>query len=448
MFGGVLMKKTRKKVGFILLALILLLTGCLTKASTEDPDSQNPQENETATPTEEEAIELTLWAWYGGWDDVIAEFNKKYPNVTIKVETSSYGDQATKYLGALAGGTVPDIMVIDSEYFGQFTSIAGLEDLRQSPYNAEKYKADFNPGLWNNSLSWDRSKLIAFPFASSPFVTYYRADIMEKYGFPSEPEELAKYMEDPANWLKIAETLRKDNIFITQWDNEVVRLYERSQTLFDQQFQLQRNNEDFIKALDLGKTVNQKGLDANVDVWTNIGADYVKDGKLAMLYLGTWGTEQIKAWAPESAGNWRMTRLPFGLNGWLGSTVFTLPSQSEHKEMAWKFIEFYTTEYSINIGLHGSTPAYLPALSNPYDINKNGFLGGQITYNITKELAKTMQPHLLTPIDTKANSIWYKGVLSGIERDDDSKKIIDGIENDLISQLGKDIEILLQSEAK
>jgi len=49
--------------------------------------------------------------------------------------------------------------------------------------------------IWESNKSLDGKRLLAMTFLTSPVVTFYRADVMEENGFPSEPEELAKFIE-------------------------------------------------------------------------------------------------------------------------------------------------------------------------------------------------------------------------------------------------------------
>jgi len=49
-------------------------------------------------------------------------------------------------------------------------------------------------------------------FLTSPVVTFYRADVMEENGFPSEPEELAKFIEKSENLMAIAKKLNPRSV--------------------------------------------------------------------------------------------------------------------------------------------------------------------------------------------------------------------------------------------
>ncbi|OAB45424.1 ABC transporter substrate-binding protein [Paenibacillus glacialis] len=385
-------------------------------------------------------VELEIWSYYSGWEPAIKRFKEKYPNVSVKVKTFDSDAYVSAYQHAIVDGVTPDIMVSDSEHFGHFTAINGLENLLD--HGAEKYRMDFSEYLWKSNLSHNEKKLIGFPVATSPMMTYYRADIMEQYGFPTDPEELGKFMEKPKNWMEIAKTLKKDDRYITQWATEVVQIFDSTQGLFDSNFEFSRNNDNFLSAIKIAKQVNDNALAASMDIWTLSGAKAVKEGKIAMLYLGTWGAAQIEEWAPESAGKWRETRLPFNQYGWANSTNLMMPSASRNKEWSWKFIEFFVTEWSKRTEGVG-VPAYLPARGNPKKLSKESdYYGGQKLYALHESLVEKMKEFKSTPIDVQARKIWRDQINIGIERNREAEVILHQTEQTLLTNLGEEITIL------
>ncbi|RIX60419.1 extracellular solute-binding protein [Paenibacillus nanensis] len=414
------------------------ISGCSGNATVQ---VETPPAVEKISERSMEPVQLEVWAYYAGWESIEEGFEEKYPNVDLTVKAFPFDAYATVYKEALASGETPDVMVVDSEQFGQFTTIAGLENL--ADYGAEQYRADFRESLWDSNYSFDGTSMIGFPYGSSTLMTYYRADIMEQYGFPSEPEELALFMENPDNWLAVARALKKDDRYIAQWATEITALYDSTQGVFDESMAFRRNNETYRNALDFVKKVHEEGLVSLVDVWTEAGSQTVRDGDLAMLYMGTWGADQIKAWAPDTSGKWRATRLPFHLYGWSNSTSFMLPSASDQKAWAWAFIEYAATEWPLK-GIGGSVPAYIPAReANAAKLEEtDDFFGGQRLYVLNMQLTENMKEHRLTPLDGRAKGIWSQAVNKGIERKKDAAAIIAEAEQAILTEMGKEIDIL------
>ena len=83
-------------------------------------------------------------------DDIIkaslVEWQKKNPNVEVKVVGREYADHHTAMTTALATSTgLPDVMTIEYGYLGRFTQSGGLEDLEKAPYQSGQHAAKLVP---------------------------------------------------------------------------------------------------------------------------------------------------------------------------------------------------------------------------------------------------------------------------------------------------------------
>src|SRR5512140_1570933 len=65
-------------------------------------------------------------------------FEKKYPDIKIKLQSLAFGDHHNAMITALASGTnLPDVMAVEIGFIGRFAeSKDALEDLGAAPYNA------------------------------------------------------------------------------------------------------------------------------------------------------------------------------------------------------------------------------------------------------------------------------------------------------------------------
>lgn len=108
--------------------------------------------------------------------------------------------------------------------------------------------------------------MIAVMVASAPKVTFYRADIMKEHGFPDDPMELATVLEDPNNYLAVAESLRKDGIYVAQWALDPLTILMSAMPYFDQDYNFVMTNEAFSKGIELCRTFKEKGLLSYKDV--------------------------------------------------------------------------------------------------------------------------------------------------------------------------------------
>jgi multiple sugar transport system substrate-binding protein len=64
-----------------------------------------------------------------------------------------------------------------------------------------------------------------------------------------------------------------------------------------------------------------------------------------MFYTGFWYQDFLMSAASETAGQWRVTRLPFGLYGQSGTSIAAISSQSVNKAEAWSVLEWIFQEH-------------------------------------------------------------------------------------------------------
>ncbi|WP_274361270.1 ABC transporter substrate-binding protein [Paenibacillus thermotolerans] len=407
---------------------------------TDDPNNFKP-----ALPTDTKG-ELTLWvAW--PLDSWVGMFNSVYPNVKVNLLTVDPIEEKLKTALA-AGSGAPDIAFLDGGLMGNYNTVEGFEDLLQPPYDAGKYEKYFPPAVWQRFMSLDGKRLISIATDTAPAVTFYRPDIMEENGFPTDPAEFGQYISDTENFIGLAKTLKAQDKYVIQWDSEPLSIYTFGIGFFNRKLEWQRNNEKFVTGLDLAKRFRQEKLASNINFWDDEGSQAVASGKLAMVFLGNWGAEEINNKAPDTAGKWHATNLPFGAFGGWGGASLGITTQSKNKEMAWEFIRMillnsvYANKENIQ---YGGTPAYLPAyeLLDQFE-QPNEFLGGQMTGKMYQEFITKIPESISTPLDGKAQEIWDKGIQEAIEKNIDSKTALQNIQDEVERVLAIDIQALKQ----
>lgn len=406
----------------VILSLLLIFgTGLVREKYLQDKQAkvlktQKQKKESQETLSQKSKTEIKIWSCYGNWDEAIEKFEKQHPYVKIKLRIIPYDECKEQYMQALSEGNGPDIFVMDDTILSNFNCMSAFDNLLDEPYYAGRYKEYIPETLWNMGMSFDKKKLLGIPCETTSLVTYYRADIMEQYGFPSDPEELAVFMENPDNWLSIAQTLKKDNKWILNYPADIIKLYDCSKSIFNENMEFNRQDRSFYNAIDTLKKIYKNSLASYINIWSAEGQQAIRDDKIAMLYLGSWGSEELEKWVPEQAGKWRVTRLPFNLYGTNNSVILSVNAQSENKKLAWTFIEYYVFSYKTNC-VRGAIPAYL-RLRTKINIESytNDFLGGQKEQLLYQELINELDNYTRTPIDEEATVIWHDHIINGISR--------------------------------
>ncbi len=454
----------------IMLSVSMTLYGCGGGSSqTAEPngqqnDNQSTGETGQTEPKEQQqpadqskvkdlSGELTVWTFAESlFTPIVPLFKKKYPNVKVKVVPMDFSQMHEKTLTSLASGTGgPDIVQIEGGWMKKFNSIDGLEDLLLPPYDAGRYRDDFTEGNWQRWMSLDGKKLLGFPWDMPPGVTFYRADILEENGFPSDPAELASYMADPENVMSMAQALKAKGHYIFEWNTQPIDLLNAGVSFFDRDLNYLRNTENFAKGLDLAKRVKQLGLALNMSFWDEKGKQAVNSGKLAFVYLGAWGEGTLEDTAPSLKGKWRVTQLPFGAYGGMGGSTLSILSQSKNKELAWEFIQFMlaTNEAQAEHIKIAITPGYKPAWELPiWAETKNPYFGDQQTNLLYGSLIEKIPPTVGTPLDDKAGEIWGKGINEAVDKNKDSAAALKQIQEDIEKAIAVDKQKLLEKMGK
>lgn len=395
--------------------------------------------------------EITFWTFLDDKEKsakLQEDFNKVYPNIKLKTVYVPFGDLHDKLQTTLAAGKgAPDVALVEQGQFPRYSTTNVLVDLLEQPYDAGKYKDLVSEYNWNRWSSIDGTKLLGMPWDITPAVTYYRADIFEELGLPSDPEELGEYIQDPENFFTLAQILKANGKYAMEWRDSPVHWYGDSLGYYDTELNYIRNTEDFIQYLDISKRVNQLKIAPHDGILSDKGKQRVKKGESPMYVAGTYGARDLSLNFPEQKGKWRATNMPFGLNVGMGGSTFVLPAQSQNKDAAWAFIEWVTTsEEAWKVWMEQSVqPDWKNITSTDwYSSHVSEYLGGQEDQKFYTSLTDKIPVRRYTPLDGLAWPLWVEGVLNAIDKNIDSKTAIQQTAENIEKKLKADKEKLLK----
>src|SRR5262245_36175390 len=147
-----------------------------------------------------------------GWESIIAEFNKEYPDITVKLVSATgnnWGDYLNGVATLIAGGEKLDIMWVATEgvqlLVNQLKIAVPLDDYMAKDKDALKgYLADVDPQLLN-AFKVD-GKQYELPHSWNPMVIHYNTARLKEAGL--EPPK-ANWTRD--EFLKYAKALTVDS---------------------------------------------------------------------------------------------------------------------------------------------------------------------------------------------------------------------------------------------
>lgn len=197
----------KKKVLSALLCATMavsMLAGCGSgETSSASPDSSTDSTADvggeaTQTAVEETTIEfwtIDLKAAFGDFfNEMIAAYEAENPGVTINWTDIPYDDVQSKLVTAVAGGTAPDVVNLNTQLTLNLAGENALVDLNAEA--TEEQKSIYIEDLWNSAKIGD--SVYAFPWYASPDIMFYNAELFEQAGMdvPSTFEEALQEAEE------------------------------------------------------------------------------------------------------------------------------------------------------------------------------------------------------------------------------------------------------------
>jgi multiple sugar transport system substrate-binding protein len=378
-------------------------------APTAAPGAQAPAQGGTAV------TEITFWWWDDGGKIWADEYAKVNPQIKVNFVNTPFADAHEKLLTSFASGSgAPDVASIEIGRVGGFTAKGGLADLKAAPFDGGAFEKDMVKYKWTQGSTSD-GRLVAMPWDIGPAGVWYRTDLFEQLGLPTEPEKVEELIgTDKHTWddfLAFAKQVKDKSSGKTfLFANAGVDLYG---AVYRQQGEgYQEGNKILIeekaaRPFQLAAQARKDGLDANIDWW---GADWnagMKNNAIAGMVIAAWMQGGLTRDHPQTVGKWRVIHAPEKNYNWGGSFV-AIPEQSKNKEAAWEFVKWACCSAAGQNALFKATgvmPAYKPAWQDPLYDAPVDFFGGQRTYRIWTEIADNIPAILRTPNDLQLDDI-------------------------------------------
>ena len=331
----------RLRTGAIATVLLSLtaLTACAPQASapTVDPASCANDLVHTDVPI------VTVWAWYGAFDQTAEHFNATHDDVQVCWTGSSAGGEAyTKLNTALTAGTgAPDIAMIEADVIPSYVLQGALVDLNE--YGADEVAGNYPSGWWKNVSVG--SGVYGIPVDGGPMGLLYRADIFEQYGLtvPTTWDEFAA----TAQALKAAGAPGVLTDFPTNGRAFNQALFAQAgATFFDydpaspEEISIDLDDEASARVLDYWAGLVQDGLVAADDAFTSDYNTKLATGGYAVYVAAAWGAGYLSGVVDQDpTAQWRAAPLPQWdaaspvAANWGGSAL-AVTSQSAQPELA------------------------------------------------------------------------------------------------------------------
>lgn len=271
--------------------------------------------------------------WKGLYDAGINDFEKEN-SVEVEVIPAGWDEANSKIVSLIQADEAPDVMITGSRSLRQFAEMGAIESLDE--FITDEFKAERVENVLNTANI--DGKQYGIPLAFSSRALYYRTDLIET---------------PPATWdelLATAEDVKASNpdIYgfavptdITSGTDELFNfIYQNGGSATDKDGNIKLNTPENVETLDYLKKFNDAGLIPDpVSTARSDQAQMFQNGDLAMFISGPWEKSVLDE-SVETAP-YGVALLPAGKTKaeTLVTDSFSISSQSENKELAWKLIE-------------------------------------------------------------------------------------------------------------
>jgi multiple sugar transport system substrate-binding protein len=276
------------------------------------------------------------------------------------IEASDREDLLARLSTGFAGGSPPDVFLVNYRFYGQFAARDALEPLQERVDESEQFEPeDFFPQAME-AFRWE-GELMCLPQNVSSLVVYYNRDLFERFGVP-EPKAGWSWQEFIVRAVNLTRDAQgqpvaagdpelgavRPAIFGLGVEPTVIRLaplvWSNGGDLFDDtdaptRFALERPAahvalQEFLKLRkDYGVIPSDQDVEAEDD------ESRFQNGRLAMLLSSRRSTPTFRT---IEDFDWDVAPLPVFERpaGILHSDAYCMSRASEAKDEAWRFIEF------------------------------------------------------------------------------------------------------------
>jgi ABC-type glycerol-3-phosphate transport system substrate-binding protein len=194
----------------LLMALTIVLSGCSGSGSNNGDSSGNKGASESADADKvvtKDPVNLEVW---GRWEEAtsqinetIAEFQNKYPNITVKYTNVPAAQYVAQIQAAISGNTLPDIFgynpSIPTTQLSKLGVIQPINDVL-----TDEEKAEYYDGTWSQGYTVVNEDTYAFPLFNPmrpSMVMYYNKTALEEAGLTES--------DIPKTWDQLYEFTKK-----------------------------------------------------------------------------------------------------------------------------------------------------------------------------------------------------------------------------------------------
>ncbi|MBP3949945.1 ABC transporter substrate-binding protein [Bacillus suaedae] len=380
-------------IGFLFI-LAISLVAC---SSSEDEGDTNTEDGNAGG---EEEVELTFWAFGAtGYDALVEEYQKQNPNVKIKFRTAETAEHHDALFTALSAGSgAPDIAMLEVDQFDRF-KVAQDRFENLYDYGAADVQDEYLDWKWNAGEDASGEFLFALPTDIGPKALYYRTDVFEEAGLPTDPAEVEALINSPEEFKKAGLQVKENTgkPFVDSMEMAYRALLDPAVETYlnpEGELLIEEEGNQVKVAYDYAVELNEAGLVGNYEMWTPEWASAVNEGDFAAELGAGWLKGWMEGNATDAVGKFRVAALPTEFAANWGGSYIAVPGDTEHAQEAYDFVEWLVSPENQlkSFQSHGLFPSATAVYEmEEFAATEDEFFGGQITSEVFAKAAQDIE---------------------------------------------------------
>jgi cellobiose transport system substrate-binding protein len=351
----------------------------------------------------------------------VDDYMRAHPEIRIELtEVGSTTETAQALTTALAGGKVPDLVLIQGDDLPKFVQQPqNFHDLRE--FGADEIKGDYLDWVMEQAVA-QGGEIIGIPTDVGGLAVAYRKDLFAEAGLPTDREEVSQMWSTWDDFIEVGKRYKEatgkaflDNVptsVFFQAVNQVSQKYydDAGNPIYDR-------NPEVKAAFDLAL----RAIEADISARISFGSDgwnaALPRGDFAVVSAPSWLLDQIRRYAPDTAGKWDVARIPGGAGNW-GGSYLAIPARAQNPQAAWNYIrEMQSPEHQLQ---HFLDVGALPTTPSVYDDpqltgKRDEFFSGAPTGEIYTQALLGLKPFHMGP-DTGTIGTEFLNALTNVEQ--------------------------------
>lgn len=292
-----------------------------------------------SAPDADGPVTLTYWTWAPGVAEVVETWNAANPDIQVKVEEPAGADDiVAKVLAAQRAGEGPDIFAAEYQKVPNLVLSGAGYDISGLLDDTRDY---FTDATW--SLTTVGDAVYAVPQDSGPMVFLYRADIFEEHGWavPTTFDEYAALAAEVRTALP--------GTYLGGFPDEGATLAAYSMqagaewwSTDGESWSVDIAGDETQQVIEFWEPLVKEDLIDSTHFFTPEWNTSLNDGTLLSWMVGVWGPGSIASVAPDTAGLWRIAKMPTwdgeSAAGLFGGSSAMVGATTEHPEEAVEFL--------------------------------------------------------------------------------------------------------------